>query len=413
MNRLRIAVGLACLLAASPLLAAVSEAQFERLRADLMALAERVQVLEAENRQLRDSAAGQTPAPGAEASGLNWSDRIEVSGDFRYRYEEIDVEDRPRRERNRIRARALIRATLPHDVEIGTGFASGGDDPVSANQTLGGAGSRKELGLDLAYARWQPVDEFYLAAGKMKNVFYRPQKSGLLWDGDYNPEGVGAGWSNDLVFLTGGANWLESDSSRSNRQLAWGVQGGLTLAVGPMALTTGVGYYDLPVAGNASFFGDPDDFFGNSFICADPESAEGCVYLYDYEELEWFLDLGIDQFALPVKLYADVVQNLAVDEADTGWLLGLRLGKAKDRGTWQLGYEYQDLEADAVFGLLSDSDFAGGGTDARGHKLLASYALSRSTQLGITWYINNEFGGSRLEDPIDYDRVMFDAKFKY
>ncbi len=47
--------------------------------------------------------------------------------DFRYRYEEIDVEDIDTRERNRIRARAALIAALPNDVEIGLGIATGGD----------------------------------------------------------------------------------------------------------------------------------------------------------------------------------------------------------------------------------------------------------------------------------------------
>ena len=36
--------------------------------------------------------------------------------------------------------------------EVGLGMATGGDDPVSTNQTLGGGGSTKDVRLDLAYA---------------------------------------------------------------------------------------------------------------------------------------------------------------------------------------------------------------------------------------------------------------------
>ena len=50
-------------------------------------------------------------------------------------------------------------------------------------------------------------------------------------------------------------------------------------------------------------------------------------------------------------------------------MAGATLGKAKDKGSWQFDYNYRDLEADAVVGAFSDSDFAGGGTGAEGHKL--------------------------------------------
>ena len=72
---------------------------------------------------------------------------------------------------------------------MGLGIATGGDDPVSTNQTLGGGGSTKDVRLDLAYGKWQATDNIYLAAGKIKNPFYRPQKTAFMWDGDYNPEG--------------------------------------------------------------------------------------------------------------------------------------------------------------------------------------------------------------------------------
>jgi len=343
----------------------------------------------------------------------SWSERISIAGDFRYRYEEIDIEGLELRDRNRIRARAEIKARLPYDLVVGTGLASGGDDPVSSNQTLGGAGSRKDLHLNLAYVRWQPSEEFFLSAGKMKNNFYRPGKSGLLWDNDYNPEGLGAQWSNDLLFVTGAVNMLESDSNRRNQQVSWGVQAGLNGSLGPVSVTTGLGYFDVPIAGDETFFGDADNFYGNSFACADPQGLDGCVYLYDYEQLEWFVEMGMDVFDLPLKVYADGVKNRAVDDFDSGWLVGLSLGKAKQRGSWQIGYEYQDLEADAVFGLVSDSDFAGGGTDGKGHKLFGAYALHPKVQLSVTYFLNNETGENRRGDGLDYDRLMLDASFKY
>ena len=154
---------------------------------------------------------------------------------------------------------------------------------------------------------------------------------------------------------------------------------------------------------------DPD-FFGNS------STVDGLRYLYDYEMVEVGADLSMNLFEMPFVVYGNWVQNQDPDEYDTGWLAGVTLGKASGKGTWALGYQYRDLEADAVLGLLSDSDFAGGGTDGKGHILTGAYGINKQWSLGITWFFDNEAGEKNLADEggaIDYDRIMVDTKFKY
>ena len=423
MKRLISVAVTSAVLASAQVHATVSDEDFARLKADFAAMAERLNALEAENTNLReisestvsDLAVTQSELAGVskDNSASSWAQRIKVKGDFRYRYEEIDVEGKSVRDRNRIRARASLLAKLPSNTEVALGIATGGDDPVSTNQTLGGGGSTKDIRLDLAYFKWNVTENLYLSAGKMKNSFYKPQKNGLLWDGDYNPEGIGAGWSNDHFFVVFSGNWLESDSKKSNQQFTWGLQGGAKFDLGPVSLTTGLGYYDIPTRGNSSYYGDDDDFFGNSFECATPDDLSSCVYKYDYEELEVFANLSMSVFDMPLNIFADYVQNQDADTFDTGYIIGATLGKAKGKGTWQLGYQYQDLEKDAVLGLLSDSDFAGGGTDGKGHKLSGAYGINKSWKLAFTWLFDNEAGEGNLGSPVSYDRFMIDTIFKY
>jgi hypothetical protein len=227
-----------------------------------------------------------------------------------------------------------------------------------------------------------------------------------MWDGDWRPEGVSAGWSGDMLFANFLGNWLESDSKNNDDEFAWGLQGGAKLALGSATLTTTVGYYDFPTAGNTSFF--DGDFFGNS-------SIDG-VYVYNYEMAEVGADLGITLFDLPFNVYGNYVQNQDADDFDTGWLLGAKIGKASGWGTWQFAYHYQDLEADAVLGLLSDSDFAGGGTDGKGHRLSGKVGINKSWSVGVTWFLDNEAGEKNLADAggaLDYDRIMIDTAWKY
>ncbi|MHC5142900.1 MAG: putative porin [Planctomycetota bacterium] len=114
---------------------------------------------------------------------------------------------------------------------------------------------------------------------------------------------------------------------------------------------------------------------------------------------------------MPVAFYGNYVLNTAsgVDE-DTGWLIGTTLNKAKDPGTWQFGYNYRDLEADAVLGAFTDSDFARDGvTNVRGHVFNYTYALAKNTSVGATYFLDENLN----KDPEDNQRLQIDLKVKF
>ncbi len=103
--------------------------------------------------------------------------------------------------------------------------------------------------------------------------------------------------------------------------------------------------------------------------------------------------------------------NTDADDNDTGWVAGVQLGEAKGKGSWQLGYAWQALEADAVFAGLTDSDFAGGVTDNKGHRIQGSYALTDKWILGLTYLINESLVDTG--PGLDYNRFQLDMSFKY
>ena len=121
-------------------------------------------------------------------------------------------------------------------------------------------------------------------------------------------------------------------------------------------------------------------------------------------------------FDMPLSFYGNFERNQDADEYDTGWLAGVKLGKTGGKGTWSVGYQYQDLEADAVLGLLSDSNFAGGGTDGKGHLVALGYGVNKSWSLGLRMFLKNEAGEKTLADQggaLDYNRFQLDTKWKY
>lgn len=405
-------------------MAAVSEAEFEQVKETMGQLAERVAALEAENARLREVAGAtvreesipRAPSGAATASRdsvPDWVRGVRVSGDLRYRYDNIDIGDADTRTRHRLRSRTALAATLSPELDLGLRIAAGSESPTSGNLTLGRGGSSKDLYLDQAWARWKPFTGAYLTLGKMSNTFATPEGTQLLWDGDYTPEGLAFGWRDDRLFFNGAFHHLESDSNRDNRTTYWGLQGGTRLALGGGAeLLTALSYLHMPTSGKGSYYGAADDFVGNSSVCATSASST-CVYATDFEVLEWYASLSLPLNGVPLAVYGDVAQNLDADRHDTGWLAGVRLGKAAAASSWHVGYQYDDVGADAVLGLLRDSDGANGGADITGHRLYGVYALDSRWHLGLTWYFENEFGEDLNGVGTDYDRVTLETQFKY
>jgi len=124
-----------------------------------------------------------------------------------------------------------------------------------------------------------------------------------------------------------------------------------------------------------------------------------------------FADLSFELFGQPAQVFGNYVQNQAVDEYDMAYALGVKFGKAKNKGQWEFGYVYQDLEADALLGLLTDSDFGGGGTDSKGHILKGSYAIVKNFNAKFTYFINDI--NLKSGNPIDFNRLQLDLSFKY
>jgi len=405
---------------------AATDEAFAAMRAQLAAMAERLDRLEAENHALADANRELTKTSQQTAARLavvsektdtvvanaerqpttnSWTEKINWKGDFRYRFESFEIEGKADRNRTRIRARAAMIAKVTPNIQVGMGLASGGDDPVSTNQTLGGGGSSKGLSLDLAYFDYSGLANTNVLGGKFSNYVHKSGKNQLLWDGDWRPEGTGIKWSKGVFFANGLGTWIESDSKK-DQSFAYLTQLGLNAPLGDsVKLTVGVGYHSFDIKGNSSYYGDDDDFYGNSF---DPVTN---TYLYDYEELELFADLGFTLFGRPAIVFANYVQNQAADDNDTAYIFGLNYGSAKNKGHWAFGYTYQKLEADAVFGLLTDSDFGGGGTDAKGHTLKGSYAIVKNVNANVTYFINET--GLASGDPSDYKRLQLDVSFKY
>ena len=394
--------------ATTPSAADIEQASVQDLKKYVLALTQRIEEMETKTDQVVATASAK--------SADSWADRIQWHGDFRYRYETMDDDAKnDDRRRNRVRARIGLTAQVTDDVKAGVALASGSDDPVSTNQTLGDAGSSKGINLDMAWVDWNFAPNTNLVAGKTKNPFYQPAKDGLIWDGDYRPEGGHLAYDNGTIWAIGSYHFLNSEqkpnsegtpgNSKDDTEMfgaQLGFRGDIT---DNLQIVTGASYYHIPTEGLAPILGAGENF-GNSL---DGSGA----HMYDYDMAQVFVELNTKLAGLPATVFLDYVQNTDSDaDEDTGYAAGFSLGKAKNRGDWEIGYMYEDLEADAVYGTLSDSDFGGGGTDVKGHKFKVGLGISKNTKIGLT-YFNNEYGDFTEGQEIDYDRLQVDLKTKF
>jgi len=154
-----------------------------------------------------------------------------------------------------------------------------------------------------------------------------------------------------------------------------------------------------------STWSDSSSFFGNT--------SDANMFAGDYDILEIFGEYGFKYDSMPVTFYGSWVRNLvASTNRDTGWLIGGKLNKAKDPGSWEVSYDYRVLAADAVVGAMSDSDFIGGGTDGRGHRFGFTYQVAKNVQAATTYFHDDDGTGAAGRN-LDYRRLQCDLVLKF
>lgn len=449
--------------------AAASAEDVSELRAQLQALAERLDRLEQANRELEtqnaelkaqanqaaetQQAVQQVQADldatvdqlaKTRANAPEWAGRWAFRGDMRYRHEEIrggadrqvvvgttpaiSSVDRAR-DRVRLRFGGTFRAN--DTVTVGLQLATGGNDPRSSNQTLGenSPDERRSLGIDQAFVAWQPTPNWLVRGGKMPMPWSRPGGS-LFFDGDVNPEGIAVNATRGLLFGSVSYLWLQergptvvaantgavdvADPSMAHVQL--GIRYPFTALTN---LTAAVAYYDhFAVQGRQPWFnGVPN---GNTTVAQTFPAGSTTtrqVAAYDYDTVHAYAQLDTIVFdTLPLSMYAEYAQNPRAPRFDVAWGYGVSLGRASNPHTWEIAATYQRIGKDAIFGQWVDSDFGNGNTDTTGWVLRAGYAVKPNWTVGATYYLNelnNDVSSPTAPKDRQYDRLQLDTNFRF
>ena len=342
------------------------------------------------------------PAVSADTAGSPWWEQVVLEGDLRLRYESIHRESGDDFERERYRGRFGFSTDLGESLEFGVRVATGEGDPASTNLNFGESVAFDNVRLDRAYLDWSVSDALELTAGKMKNPLFLAGGTGLVWDGDFNPAGVAAKYEAGTFFARVGAFRLDyRDDGVESRIYA--AQAGAAFDVSESsAVTIGLGWIDFTdIAGHSPLY--RSNARGNSL------DASG-DYQNDYDIVELFAEYETRIRAWPVTAFVEWAQNTRVASDDTAYSVGVNVGKADEPGRAEWSWEWRDTEADALIGILTDSDLADGNTASRGHVLKGSYRLMDHMSIGATLLFSEyERNGS----PTDFDRWMLDFVFEF
>jgi len=332
----------------------------------------------------------------------------DIFGGLRYRYERIDKEGSDVRNRQRIKASMGIKSNLGENLKYTFSLISGSTDPVSGNQTLDGGLGSKSVSIDRAEFNYKLPLQFSIGGGKMKNPFYRPGNTELIWDGDLRPEGLRLAHKfkkNAWSVHTKYAHYeLEERSTESNTMMD-GFQAVGAYKSNDFKLKFGGSIYEYSYIKDRSPLYDSTNSFGN-------ELTSGGNYANGFTLQELFFVAKMTVSSFPVSIFFDYIKNDDANSDNKGSLYGFSFGKAKKAGTWKLHYNFRKLEQNAVVGAFTDSDFKGGGTDGKGHEMGFKYGLTDAAKLGLAHFIN-ETSVKVKANSKDYHRTQLDFSLKF
>jgi hypothetical protein len=441
--------------------AAELQAAQAQMQAQVQALAERLNRLEADNAALKGEVAQLSTVLGrrdaeidylksqtkelreesavasneiSKVKGADWASRIRMKGDLRVRSDRLEservvgtgataeVEDAADRDRPRFRARFSAEAQVTDNSKVVLGLASGDGDPRSANQTFTNSSSTKSVYIDQAYADWAFAPGARLVLGKQRQPYWRVGQS-LFIDADINPEGAAVTFERGLFF--GSAyGWMLQENYNSNPEgrnqdpHILGAQAGLKFPMFGGETRLAAHYYDCGACqGNAPYWSG-GNAYGNTTV------ADGSLQVlrYDYDVVILQGQVGTTLAGYPFQVWADWARNLAADvEYDTAYDVGVTLGKAADRRTWEAGFLYQSMQKDAMFAQLIDSDFAAGNTDGHGWAVRFGYAPVKNVTLNAMLMMSRtnmdvapvSGPGYAIGKDLDYDRLQLDVNYRF
>lgn len=363
---------------------AAGGSELQQMRAQMAKMAKRLAELEkskqaatlsAEQKQLiqdmiSDSANNQPLMP-------SWLDGLKFYGDFRLRIQADQADKRGGdRNRGRFRLRFGFEKRFNKEWLIGFRLASGDtSEPTSANASMGGAFSEKDVWIDLAYATYTPqsVPGLLVTMGKIKNPLVH---TAMTWDSDVNPEGIAGlySWGKGAFKPFVAAGWFLGFESGSTHDVTlFALQGGFNWQMSKtQKWTSALTWYDWEDVGTFNTVNTPK--YGNSM-------GVGGFRTINFTNRVAFAILNPcskTRQAIPMLATLDLIYNTADEETAARWkgnnfgmTAEIKAGQNKRKGDLSAAYAYFYIEPNATPGYFADSDR--GHANSQGHVIALTY----------------------------------------
>ena len=365
-----------------------------------------------------------TSAAGDQVSEKSFLDRIHPFGDMRLRYEWDGGRWSGADDRNRARARFRIGAKIDVSDELQGGFrirTGNPDDPASPHQTFGGEFDSWDISLDRAYLKWSPnwAAGGSVAGGKMANPFKsNPVFGELVWDADINPEGgqIAYAWSQDRLSLRGTTGFWVLNLSGSETATIFPLQiSAQYKASDDLKLEGAIGYYGYGNmanggANNASAYTRCGYSAGDTSCLGNALDAGG-NFRSGFKIINAFASLSYTGLPADLTLVAEYIHNSdAFSSQDTGWAIGANAKVSLMDRKHRFFYQYQDIEAEAVFAPMAQDDTQSIFSNFEGHIAGVDWALVKRVKLRTWGLFQKQIQGGN--DSWN-KRVRIDVNVKY
>lgn len=340
-------------------------------------------------------------------------------GDLRVRFQGEKSGSQDERKQMRLQAHfgtsVLIHEELTVTLRLKTGSSAN-----SGNQTAGddksAPSARRTFGLDLAHLEYRPIQTVKIFAGRNPSPFVFAGKNQMLLDRDITFEGLASKYSQTFAeshttsvnigtfFLRENFDSVfgqdQTDNMLNGLQLhykfepeskAWN----LSVGYGQFSFTSlkDTNPTTLMKDSTATFRGNTADLSGN--------------YAHNFDVQQWFVEGKGKVEDYELGLFYEALKNTSADRLNSASSYGVILAKKPVT----LTYTIQKIEKDAVFALLTDSDFAGGEASSKGSIVSLAWAITNKTSLALSQWNNQSAIDTAV--PTDYRRTHLDLTVNF
>lgn len=393
-----------------------------------------------------DPSAPVVRSAGFAARDTPWTDRIQIDGDIRLRWQAeyftrgtsaqnpnwagitsatatpvttyLPTTDRARlRYRGRLGVTARIDDHFTAVIRLAAGNLT---EPTSTDQTLGNFFNRNPVGIDRAYLQWSPNANVTVMGGRMPNPFFT---TNLMFDSDVNPEGVAASLRLPLktgyLYATGSVWYVQENAGATPDRFTYAAQIGASGV--PLTKNThlklAATYYDWShyeaqignagtistVLGTGNTVMDIDLRAGYVLpgIASPFRIVEGLGAVSQRVGRRYALSAAFD-VAINVAYDREALERLPLLSAPNGnvaWLAALTFGDPNVArwGQWQVTASKRRLQSDSVIAAFTEGDFAPGGTNREVDAIEWLVGLDHNAWLQLNYVHNRFLSGPQFE----------------